>query len=104
MDFVLYKALNGYAVGHDGFEDPMRLITVEAQFVFMVLLGALFVVGGRWRSRSGRRGVVAAGFSALLALGVAHLITDVWARPPALRGAPGRRAPVRARLPRPVVP
>lgn len=89
MDFVLYKALNGYAVGHDGFEDPMRLITVEAQFVFMALLGALFVVGGKWRSRNGRRGVVAAGFSALLALGVAHLITDVWARPRPFEAHPG---------------
>lgn len=47
----------------------------------MGLLGALFLVRGKWRSVNGRRGVVAAGFSALLALGIAQLIADLWARP-----------------------
>jgi undecaprenyl-diphosphatase len=41
----------------------------------------LFLVSGKWRSVNGRHGVVAAGFSALLALGIAHLIADLWARP-----------------------
>ncbi len=41
----------------------------------------LFLVSGKWRSPNGRCGVVAAGFSALLALGIAHLIADLWARP-----------------------
>ena len=36
---------------------------------------------GKWRSVNGRHGVAAAGFSALLALVVAHLITELWARP-----------------------
>jgi undecaprenyl-diphosphatase len=54
---------------------------LSAQYVFMALLAALFLVRGKWRSLNGRHGVVAAGFSALLALGVAHVITDVWARP-----------------------
>lgn len=36
---------------------------------------------GKWRSLNGRHGVVAAGFSALLALGIAHLIVELWARP-----------------------
>lgn len=36
---------------------------------------------GKWRSVNGRHGVAAAGFSALLALGVAHIIADLWARP-----------------------
>lgn len=41
----------------------------------------LFLVRGKWRSLNGRHGVVAAGFSALLALGAAQLIADLWARP-----------------------
>jgi undecaprenyl-diphosphatase len=49
--------------------------------VFAALLAALFLVRGKWRSLNGRHGVVAAGFSALLALGIAHLIADLWARP-----------------------
>jgi len=56
-------------------------VAQDAQYLFLGLLAALFLVRGKWRSRSGRHGVVAAGFSAMLALAVAHLITDVWARP-----------------------
>jgi undecaprenyl-diphosphatase len=41
----------------------------------------LFLVRGKWRSVNARHGVVAAGFSALLALGIAQLIADLWARP-----------------------
>lgn len=47
----------------------------------MALLALLFLVRGKWRSLNGRHGVVAAGFSALLALGIAQLIADLWARP-----------------------
>jgi undecaprenyl-diphosphatase len=49
--------------------------------VFVALLAVLFLVRGKWRSVNGRHGVVAAGFSALLALAAAHLIADLWARP-----------------------
>jgi undecaprenyl-diphosphatase len=38
-------------------------------------------VRGKWRSTNGRHGVVAAGFSALLALGIAHVLADLVARP-----------------------
>jgi undecaprenyl-diphosphatase len=54
---------------------------VSAQYFFVLLLAALFLVRGKWRSLNGRHGVVAAGFSALLALGIAHLFADIWARP-----------------------
>jgi undecaprenyl-diphosphatase len=47
----------------------------------VALLAVLFLVRGKWRSVNGRHGVVAAGFSALLALGIAQLIADLWARP-----------------------
>jgi undecaprenyl-diphosphatase len=81
VDLGLYKLLNGWAHSSDGFEDPVRFVTVNAQIFFVALLAVLFFARGKWRSRNGRHGVVAAGFSALLALGVAHLITDLWARP-----------------------
>ena len=81
IDVTLYKALNGYAYHHDGFEDSLRFVALNAQFAFLALLGVLFLVRGKWRSLNGRHGVVAAGFSALLALGIAHLIAELWARP-----------------------
>jgi undecaprenyl-diphosphatase len=62
-------------------EDPLRAVALNAQYVFVGLLAALFLARGKWRSRNGRRAVVAAGFSALLALGMAHLTADLWARP-----------------------
>jgi undecaprenyl-diphosphatase len=62
-------------------EDPLRFFAVNAQYVFVVLLAVLFVLTGKWRSVDGRHGVVAAGFSALLALGIAHMVAELWARP-----------------------
>ena len=81
IDLTLYKALNGYAYHHDGFEDALRVFALNAQFAFLALLALLFLMRGKWRSLNARHGVVAAGFSALLALGVAQLIADLWARP-----------------------
>jgi undecaprenyl-diphosphatase len=62
-------------------EDPLRFFALNAQYVFAALLAVLFLIRGKWRSVNGRHGVVAAGFSALLALGIAQLIADLWARP-----------------------
>jgi undecaprenyl-diphosphatase len=81
MDLSLYKTLNGLAANHDGFEDPLRFISLYAQYFFAALLAALFFARGKWRSINGRHGVVAAGFSALLALGAAHVISHIWDRP-----------------------
>jgi undecaprenyl-diphosphatase len=81
IDFTLFKAANDLAAGHDGLEDPLRVFALNAQYAFVALLAVLFLVRGKWRSVNGRHGVVAAGFSALLALAVAHLIADLWARP-----------------------
>jgi undecaprenyl-diphosphatase len=81
LDFSIYKALNGLAVGHDGLEDVFRFFALEAELLFIVLLASLFFAAGKWRSANGRHGVVAAGFSALLALGIAQLIADVVQRP-----------------------
>jgi undecaprenyl-diphosphatase len=81
MDLTLYKFLNGLAIDHDGFEDALRFFALEAQFFFMALLAILFLAFGKWRSINGRHGVAAAGFSALLALGAAQVISHLWDRP-----------------------
>ena len=81
MDFTLYKAVNGFAFHHEAFEDPLRFFAVDAPYLFAALLAALFLATGKWRSVTGRHGVAAAGFAALLAFGIGHLITEVWARP-----------------------
>jgi undecaprenyl-diphosphatase len=81
MDFTLYKAVNGFAFHHDAFEDVLRFFAQDAQYLFIALLAVLFLSTGRWRSENARHGVVAAGFSALLGLGINQLIIDVWARP-----------------------
>jgi undecaprenyl-diphosphatase len=80
MDFTLFKALNGFAVHRDGLEDVLRFFAMDAQYFFVALLGVLFFSTGKWRSVNGRHGVVAAGFSALLALGIGHVIADIWDR------------------------
>ena len=70
----MLEALNGYAGRHDAlFEDPLRFMTLQAPVLFILLLGALFLAHGKLGSRNARRGVVAAGFSAGLALGVAQI-------------------------------
>jgi undecaprenyl-diphosphatase len=80
VDLSLYHHLNGYAASHDLVGDFFEFLANEAQILFVVLLGVLFFAQGKWRSPNARHGVVAAGFSALLALGVAQLIGDLWDR------------------------
>jgi undecaprenyl-diphosphatase len=62
---------------------------MNLEYAFIALLAVLFLVTGKWRSVNGRHGVVAAGFSALLALGIAHIIVEIWARPRPYVAHPG---------------
>ena len=80
MDFTLYKTLNGFAFHHDRWEDVARFLESVAPLLFVALLAALFLARGKWRSRNGRHGVVAAALSAGLALTLAKLISDAVAR------------------------
>jgi len=73
--------LNGWAYHHDGLEDVLRFFALQAQFFFVGLLAVVFLVRGKWRTVSGRHGVIAAAFSAALALGVAQVISHLWERP-----------------------
>jgi undecaprenyl-diphosphatase len=81
VDLSLYKHLNGFAYHHDGFEDVLRFFAQDAQYFFIGLLAVLFLARGKWASRNARHGVIAAGLSAALALGIAHVITALWDRP-----------------------
>jgi undecaprenyl-diphosphatase len=81
MDFSIYQALNGLAVRHDAFEDPLRFISLNGELLFIALLAALFLARGKWASPNARRGVAAAGFSALIALGIAQILNHLWERP-----------------------
>jgi len=80
MDFRIYKSLNGFAFRHDGWEDAAKTLEHWAPLIFVVLLAALFLARGKWKSVGARRGVVAAALSAGLALALAKLIGDVVAR------------------------
>lgn len=81
MDLDLFKSINGYAFRHDPFEDVFRFLAQDAQYFFMALLAVLFLAGGKWASRNARHGVVAAGFSAALGLGIAQVISHLVDRP-----------------------
>jgi undecaprenyl-diphosphatase len=81
VDLTLYKYLNGLAYHHDGFEDLLRFFAQDAQYFFVALLALLFLARGEWASRNARHGVIAAGLSAALALGIAHVISSLWDRP-----------------------
>jgi undecaprenyl-diphosphatase len=80
MDFRIYKALNGFAFHHDGWEDAAKTLEHYAPLFFVVLLAGLFLARGRLGSLAARRGVVAAALSAGLALGLAKVISDAVAR------------------------
>jgi undecaprenyl-diphosphatase len=80
VDFSLYQLLNDFAAKHDWIEDPLRFFALDAQWLFVATLAVLFFARGKWKSVNSRRGVAAAGVSALLALGVAQLIATLWDR------------------------
>lgn len=90
MDFSLSGLLNGAAFRHEWLGDVLRFFAVEGQVLFLALLAILFLARGKWRSTNGRHGVVAAGFSAMLALGAAQLIGTLWDRPRPYEAHPGK--------------
>lgn len=89
MDFDAYTLLNGLADRNHALEVVLRFVAQEGQLLFVALLAALFLARGKWRSRNGRHGVAAAGFSALLALGAAQVIGALWDRPRPYEAHPG---------------
>ena len=70
-------------------EDPLRFFALQGQAFFVALLAAVFLARGKWRSVNGRHGVIAAGFSAALALGIAQIVIHLWERPRPYVAHPG---------------
>lgn len=81
MDLSVYEWLNGLTARHVAVEDLFRFVADSGVILFLLLLAVLSLGHGRWRSLDGRRGVAAAGLSALLALGVSQVIGSLWDRP-----------------------
>ncbi|MDX6580875.1 MAG: undecaprenyl-diphosphatase [Solirubrobacterales bacterium] len=81
MDFTLYHGLNSLAVKSDRIEDVLQFIALYGQYFFVALLAGLFLARGKWASRNARHGVIAAGLSAALALGIAQVLASLWERP-----------------------
>jgi len=104
LDFELYEGLNGLADRHHALADSLRFFAQDGQVAFLVLLAGLFFARGKWRSHNGRHGAVAAGFSALLALGTAQLIASLWDRPRPYEAHPGDAHLLLARSPDPSFP
>ena len=80
MDLSVYHALNDAAARHDWFEDLATFLSNRGEALFIVILAVLWFARGRLEIPGGRRAVVSAGFSALLALGANQVISHVWER------------------------
>jgi undecaprenyl-diphosphatase len=85
MDYSLFHALNGFAAGHDGFEDVLRAYAQISEPMFAIGLVTLFVLA----RGEGRRAAVAAGLGACLALLVAHFVAGAVDRPRPFVDHPG---------------
>jgi undecaprenyl-diphosphatase len=70
LDYQLFHWANDLAARHDSLEDPLKAYVQASELVFAAGVVALFFVAGPRL----RRAAVAAGFSAGLALGVAHFL------------------------------
>lgn len=77
MDWSVLHALNDFLARHDGVEDPLTWYVNAAELLFLLLLGALFVLTRGTARAPARRGVVAAGASAAVALAVGQLLSQL---------------------------
>jgi undecaprenyl-diphosphatase len=104
LDFELYEQVNRLADRHSDVAETFRFFGQDGQLLFLALLAALFFARGKWRSVNGRHGVAAAGFSALLALGIAQVIASLWDRPRPYEAHPGEAHLLLAPSPDPSFP
>ena len=75
MDFSIAEGINDWANGSRLVEALSELLAQDGVFLLVGGLALLFFATGRWRSVAGRRGASAAGFSAVVALGLGQLIS-----------------------------
>jgi undecaprenyl-diphosphatase len=80
MDLDLYHSINDYAYDHHWFEVVFKFFATRGEPLLLAFLVLLWLPLGRWQVPEGRRGVVAAGFSAVLALLANQVISHVYER------------------------
>jgi undecaprenyl-diphosphatase len=81
MDASTVHALNAFLVHHDAVEDPLVAYVGAAEILFLALVAGLFVLARGFQRHRARRGAVAAGLSAAVALAVAHVLSVLVDRP-----------------------
>jgi undecaprenyl-diphosphatase len=81
MDSSVLHTLNAFLVHHDTVEDPLVAYVGAAEVLFLALLAALFTLTRGFERRTARRGVVAAGLSAGVALAIGQVISRLLDRP-----------------------
>jgi undecaprenyl-diphosphatase len=81
MDASTVHALNTFLVHHDAVEDPLVAYVGAAELIFLVLLAGLFVLARGFQRRRARRGAVAAGLSAAVALAIGQVLSTLVHRP-----------------------
>jgi membrane-associated phospholipid phosphatase len=75
MDLSILKSLNGYAYDHAWFGDLSKFLAKDGVLLVVAVMAVVFLAAGRYTSVAGRRGASAAGFAALLALGVGQIVS-----------------------------
>jgi undecaprenyl-diphosphatase len=81
MDASTVHVLNAFLVRHDAIEDPLVAYVGAAEVVFLALLAGLFVLARGFQRHRARRGAVAAGFSAAVALAIGQVLSVLVHRP-----------------------
>jgi undecaprenyl-diphosphatase len=81
MDASTVHALNAFLVHHDAVEDPLVAYVGAAEIVFLVLLAGLFALARGFQRHRARRGAVAAGLSAAVALAIGQVLSALVHRP-----------------------
>jgi undecaprenyl-diphosphatase len=81
MDMSTVHALNAFLVHHDGVEDPLVAYVGAAEIIFLALLAGLFTLARGFERHRARRGAVAAGISAAVALAIGQVLSALVDRP-----------------------
>src|SRR4051794_170274 len=89
MDWSILHALNGFLAHHDAVEDPSVDYVRFSEGLFLGLLAWIFVASRGYARRAARRGAVAAGLSAGLALLFASQLANLVGRPRPFVDEPG---------------
>ena len=76
MDYSILKSINGYAYHHSWYGDLSKFFANDGVLLVVAVMALVFLPTGRYRSVAGRHGASAAGFAALVALGVGQIISS----------------------------